>query len=46
MMAKFLQTAVSLHKAEMLVTHGTWFVPLVSELLRISESDSGAVGGG
>ena len=43
MMAKSLQTAVSLHKAEIQVTHATWFVPLVSELLEISGSGRGAV---
>ena len=40
-MAKSLQTAVSLHKAEIQVTHATWFVPLVSELLEISGSGRG-----
>ena len=45
MMAKSLQTAsVSLYKAEIQVTHGTWFVSLVSELLEISGSGRGAVG--
>ena len=43
MMAKSLQTAVSFHNAEIQVTHGTWFVPLVSELLEISGSGRGAV---
>ena len=42
-MAKSLQTAVSLHKAEIQANHGTWFVPLVSELLEISGSGRGAV---
>ena len=44
MMARSLEKAVSLHKAEIQVTHGTWFVPIVSELLDISSSGRGAVG--